>query len=97
MANNASHRGSLLTLYDGDNEESTGSNHQLNPTAPANQQLSNEAVSRQLAEIARMLAQLTSQVAIGNTLAAPAAQGTNPPSTTPTQGTQIHNHKANQE
>lgn len=35
MANNASHRGSLLTLYDGDNEESTGSNHQLNPTAPA--------------------------------------------------------------
>ncbi|KAI5311480.1 hypothetical protein L3X38_000206 (mitochondrion) [Prunus dulcis] len=42
MANNASHRGNLLTLYDGDNEESTGSNHQRNPTAPANQQLSNE-------------------------------------------------------
>lgn len=97
MANNASHRGTRNPIYDGDNEESTGSNHQLNPTAPANQQLYNEAVSRQLAEIARMLAQLTSQVAIGNTLAAPAAQGTNPPSTTPTQGTQIHNHKANQE
>jgi hypothetical protein len=97
MANNASHRGSLLTLYDGDNEESTGSNHQLNPIAPTNQQLSNEAVGRQLAEIARMLAQLTSQVAIGNTLAAPAAQGTNPPSTTLAQGTQIHNRKANQE
>lgn len=63
MANNASHRGNLLTLYDGDNEESTGSNHQRNPTAPANQQLSNEVVSRQLAEIAWMLAQLTSQVA----------------------------------
>lgn len=97
MANNASRRGTRNPLYDGDNEESTGSNHQLNPTAPANQQLSNEAVSRQLAEIARMLAQWTSQVAIGNTLAAPAAQGTNPPSTTPDQGTEIHNHKANQE
>ena len=72
-----------LSIYDGDNEESTGSNHQLNPTAPANQQLSNEAVSRQLADISQMLAQLTSQVAIGNTLAGPAAQGTNPPSTTP--------------
>lgn len=63
MANNASHRGTRNPLYDVDNEESTGSNHQLNPTAPANQQLSNEAVSRQLSEIARMLAQLTSQVA----------------------------------
>ena len=97
MANNASHRGSLLTLYDGDNEESTGSNHQLNPTAPANQQLSNEAVSRQLAEIARMLAQLTSLVAIGNSPAAPAAQGTNPTSTTATPGTQIQNPQANPE
>lgn len=97
MANKASHRGSRNAIYDGDNEESTGSNHQLNPTAPANQQLYKEAVSRQLAEIARMIAQLTSQVAIGNTLAAPAAQGTKPPSTTPTQGTEIHNHKANQE
>lgn len=94
MANNASHRGNLLTLYDGDNEESTGSNHQRNPTAPANQQLSNEVVSRQLAEIAWMLAQLTSQVAEIPWLH---AQGTNPPSTTPAQGTQIHNHKANQE
>ena len=63
MAYNASHRGTRDPLYDGDNEESTGSNHQLNPTAPANQQLYNEAVSRQLAEISRMLAQLTSQVA----------------------------------
>lgn len=36
-----------------------------NPIAPENQQLSNEAVSRQLAEISRMLAQFTSQVAIG--------------------------------
>lgn len=34
-----------------------------------------------------MLAQLTSQVAIGNTQAAPAAQGTKPPSTTPAQRT----------
>jgi len=85
----ASHRGTGNPLYDGDNEESTGSNHQLNPTAPANRQLSNEAVSRQLAEIARMLAQLTSQVAIGKTLAAPAAQGTNSPSTTPAHRTQI--------
>lgn len=63
MANNAGHRGTRNPLNDGDNEESTGSNPQLNPTAPANQQLSNEAVSRQLAEIARMIAQLTSQVA----------------------------------
>lgn len=69
MANNASNRGTRNPLYDGDNEESTGSNHQLNPTAPANQPLSNEAVSRQLAEIALLLAQLTSQVAIGNTQA----------------------------
>ncbi|KAF5943543.1 hypothetical protein HYC85_017620 [Camellia sinensis] len=44
-----------------------------------------------------MLAQLTLQVAIEKTLAARAAQGTNPPSTTPTQGTQIHNYKANQD
>ncbi|GAA0163478.1 hypothetical protein LIER_19332 [Lithospermum erythrorhizon] len=34
-----------------------------NNATPANQPLYNEAVSRQLAEIARMLAQLTSQVA----------------------------------
>jgi len=44
-----------------------------------------------------MLAQLTSQVAVGNTLAALAAQETNPPSTNLTQGIQIHNHKANHE
>ena len=93
MAYNASHRGTRDPLYDGDNEESTGSNHQLNPTAPANQQLSNEAVSRQLAEISRMLAQLTSQVAIGNILA---ARSRNKPSFYH-PGTQIHNHKANQE
>ncbi|KAL7240069.1 hypothetical protein ACSBR2_005852 [Camellia fascicularis] len=97
MANNASHRGTRNPLYDRGNEESIGSNHHLNPTTLANQQLSNEVVSRQLVEIARMLAQLTSQVAIGKTLVAPATQGTNPPSTTPTQGTQIHNRKANQE
>ena len=97
MDNNASHRGTRNPIYDGDNEESTGSNHQLNSTAPANLQLYNEAVSRQLAEIAWMLAQLTSQVAVENTLAALAAQETNPPSTNLTQGTQIHNHKANHE
>ncbi|THG15218.1 hypothetical protein TEA_019291 [Camellia sinensis var. sinensis] len=97
MANNASHRGTRNPLYDEDNEESTGFNHELNPTAPINQQLSNKAVSRQLVEIAQMLAQLTLQVAIEKTLAARATQRTNPPSTTPTQGTQIHNYKANQE
>ncbi|THG07313.1 hypothetical protein TEA_006669 [Camellia sinensis var. sinensis] len=61
MANNASHRGTRNPLYDEDNEESTGFNHELNPTAPINQQLSNKAVSRQLVEIAQMLAQLTLQ------------------------------------
>jgi len=50
MANNASNRGTRNPISDVDNEESTGSNHQLNPTAPANQLLSNEAVSRQLSE-----------------------------------------------
>ena len=97
MANNASHRGTRNPIYDGDNEESTGSNHQLNPIAPANWQLYNEVVSHQLAKISWMLAQLTSQVAVRNTSAAPAAQETNPPSTNLTQGTQIHNHKANHE
>ena len=86
MANNASHRGTRNPIYDRDNEESTGSNHQLNPTAPTNWQLYNEAVSHQLAEIAWMLAQLISQVAVENTLAAPVAQETNPPSTNPTLG-----------
>ena len=50
MANNACNRGTRNALYDGDNEESTGSNHQLNPTAPPNPLLSNEAVSRKPSE-----------------------------------------------
>ncbi|CAK9171718.1 unnamed protein product [Ilex paraguariensis] len=36
MANNVGHQGNRNPLSDGDNEESTGSNPQLNPLAPTN-------------------------------------------------------------